>query len=80
MPRLSPEIPNAGNDDAMNVDNEEKVQGSEGEEEEDGSEYEIEEIMDAKRGAFPEVTCFHLFLPGARLKMTRLIRAVWATS
>jgi hypothetical protein len=74
MPRLSPEITNA-EDDAMNVD---KVPGSNGEEEENGEEYEIEEIVDAKRGAFPEVICCHLVLSYTVLKMTRLIRVEWA--
>lgn len=56
MARESPEFED---DSAMNVDNEEKNSAVEGSDagEEDGSEYEIEEILDAKRGAFPEVRC-----------------------
>lgn len=79
MARFSPELATAEDDNAMNVDNEEKPQES-GAEDEDGSEYEIEEIMDAKRGAFPEVNCFHLSLSDTMLKMTRFIRVEWATS
>ncbi|KAF5362138.1 hypothetical protein D9756_002649 [Leucocoprinus leucothites] len=53
MPRGSPEFQD---ETAMNVDNEEKISKEEGSDAEggEGSEYEIEEIIDAKRGAFPE--------------------------
>jgi len=57
MVRHSPELIESDDDNAMNVDkNEQNANNEEGSGagEDDGSEYEIEEIMDAKRGAFPE--------------------------
>jgi len=51
----SPEIEDTN---AMNVDNEEKESHNVGlSAEEDDEEYEIEEILDAKRGAFANVSC-----------------------
>lgn len=60
MARQSPELIDFEDDNAMKIDRTEQTandEGSEGEEG-DGSEYEIEEIVDAKRGAFPEVSRF----------------------
>ncbi|KAF9448948.1 hypothetical protein P691DRAFT_775051 [Macrolepiota fuliginosa MF-IS2] len=56
MAHRSPELVESEDENAMNVDKVEKATNGEGSEagEEDGSEYEIEEILDAKRGAFPE--------------------------
>jgi len=55
MERDSPEIEDTN---AMNVDNEEKESNNVGlSAEEDDEEYEIEEILDAKRGAFANVNC-----------------------
>jgi len=56
MVRHSPELIESEEDHAMNIDKDEKNPNDEASEggEDDGSEYEIEEIMDAKRGAFPE--------------------------
>jgi hypothetical protein len=50
--------------------------------EEDGSEYEIEEVLDAKRGFFPDVCPFSVVLICALMLMTRFDapRDVWATS
>ncbi len=58
MVSRSPELIELEDDAVMNVDKDEKNANDEGSEagEEDGSEYEIEQIMDAKRGAFPEVS------------------------
>jgi len=55
MDRDSPEIEDAN---AMNVDNEEKESNNVSlSAEDDDEEYEIEEILDAKRGAFANVSC-----------------------
>lgn len=57
MARRSPELVESEDDNAMSIDKEEKAVDDDGSDagEDDGSEYEIEEILDAKRGAFPEV-------------------------
>lgn len=57
MVRHSPELAGSDGDNAMNVDKEETNLNDGGSEtgDEGGEEYEIEEIIDAKRGAFPEV-------------------------
>jgi chromobox protein 5 len=64
MARESPEFED---DIAMNVDQGEKnsnVEGSDTGDDDASSEYEIEQILDAKRGAFPDVRyCLPLLSP-----------------
>ena len=70
MDRDSPEIEDTN---AMNVDNEEKQSNNVGlSAEEDDEEYEIEEILDAKRGAFANVSCSFRLLSFVSAIMTRI--------
>jgi len=62
MHRDSPEFEDPN---AMNVDSEEKKPNDAGSSAEEDEEYEIEQILDAKRGAFANVSfafCFFSFV------------------